>query len=116
VHGADARAGEHRVDRFGDHRQVDADAVALLHAVAAQHVREPADLLVQLAVGDVLVLAGLVGDPQDRGLLTALDEMAVDAVEARVELATEEPRRPRPCAKSCSQARSNGWNQLMRCA
>jgi hypothetical protein len=33
VDGADARAGEHRVGELGDHRQVDADAVAAAHAV-----------------------------------------------------------------------------------
>ncbi len=42
---ADARAGEHRIGRFGDHRHVDGDAVALLDAVLLQHVGEPADMV-----------------------------------------------------------------------
>ena len=57
MNGADARAGEHRVGRLGDHRQVDGDAVALLDAVRLQDVGEPADALVQLAIGDLLVAA-----------------------------------------------------------
>ena len=54
--GADARAGEHGVSRFRDHRQVDGDPVAALDAVRLQHIGEAADLLVQLAIGDVLRL------------------------------------------------------------
>jgi hypothetical protein len=53
VHRADARAGQHRVGRLGDHRQVDADPVALLDAAGLQHVGELADLGVQLAIGDL---------------------------------------------------------------
>jgi hypothetical protein len=45
---ADARAGQHRIGRLGDHRHVDGDAVALLDAVLLQHVGEAADMLVQL--------------------------------------------------------------------
>ena len=37
---ADARAGEHRIGRFRDHRHVDGDAVALLDAVLLQHIGE----------------------------------------------------------------------------
>jgi hypothetical protein len=52
VGGADARARQHRDRRFRDHRQIDADAVARLDAEAAQHVGEPADLAVELEVGE----------------------------------------------------------------
>jgi hypothetical protein len=55
---ADARAGQHGVGRLRDHRQVDGDAVALLDAVRLQHVGEAADLVVQFAIGDVLVSWG----------------------------------------------------------
>ena len=53
---ADARAGEHRVGRLRDHRQIDGDAIALLDVAVAQDIGEPADLVVQLLVGDVLRL------------------------------------------------------------
>ena len=41
VHGAEPRAGQHRDDRLGDHRQVDHDPVALAHPELAQHPGEP---------------------------------------------------------------------------
>ena len=84
---ADARAGEHRVGRLGDHRHVDGDAVALLDAVRLQHIGEAADILVQLAIGDVLALARVVALPQDRGLVGARRQMPVDAVVGGVERA-----------------------------
>jgi len=46
---------------------------------------------VQLAVGDVFGLRGIVALPDDRGLVAALVEMAVDAVPGRVEDAVLEP-------------------------
>ena len=57
VHRADARAGQHRHHRFGNHRQVDGDPVALGHAEVAQRVCQPADPRVQLAIADALDLA-----------------------------------------------------------
>src|SRR5579864_3925891 len=53
VNGADPRAGKHRVGGFRNHRQVDRDAVALLHIAGAQDVGELADLVMELAVGYV---------------------------------------------------------------
>ena len=52
--GADARAGEHGVGRFRNHRQVDGDAIAFLDVAVAQDIGEAADLVVQLLIGDVL--------------------------------------------------------------
>jgi hypothetical protein len=46
---------------------------------------------VQLLVGDFLVVLGIVAFPDDRGLVAALLEMAVDAVEAGIERAVLEP-------------------------
>ena len=91
MHRADARAGEHRVGRLGDHRQVDGDAVALLDAVRLQHVGELADALVQLPVGDLLVAGRVIALPDDRDLVAALGEVAVDAVGADVERAVLVP-------------------------
>ena len=53
---ADPRAGQHRIGRLGDHRQVDGDAVALLDAMRLQHIGEAADLVGKFGVGDVLGL------------------------------------------------------------
>ena len=47
---ADARAGEHREHRLGDHRHVDQHAVALAHALRLEHRGEAVHLGVQLAV------------------------------------------------------------------
>ena len=88
---ADPRAGQHRVGRFRDHRQIDGDAVALLDVPGAQDVGHLADFVVQLAVGDVLGLRGIVALPDDRGLVAALVEMPVDAVPGDVEDAVLEP-------------------------
>ena len=89
--GADPRAGQHRVGGFRNHRQIDGDAVALLDVAGAQDVGHLADFVVQLAVGDVLRLRGVVAFPDDRGLVAALLEMAVDAVPGDVEDAVLEP-------------------------
>ena len=91
MHRADAGAGEHRVGRFRDHRQVDRDAVALLDAVRLQHVGDLADALVQLPVGDLLVLGRVVAFPDDRDLISLLLQMAVDAVGGHVERAVLVP-------------------------
>jgi hypothetical protein len=91
VDGADARAGEHRVARLGDHRQVDGDAVALFDVAIAQDVGEAAHLVVQLPIGDLLVFLGIVAFPDDRHLVAALGEMPVDAVVGDVGDAVLEP-------------------------
>ena len=89
--GADARAGEHGVGRLRDHRHVDGDAVALLDVAVAQHVGEAADLVVQLLIGDVLGILRIVAFPDDRGLIAAAVQMAVDAVVGDVGRAVLEP-------------------------
>ena len=89
--GADARAGEHGVGGFGDHRQVDGDPVALLDALGLEHIGKAAHLGVELPVGDLLVLGRVVALPDDRHLVAALVEMAIDAVVGDVEGAVLEP-------------------------
>jgi hypothetical protein len=59
VDGAEARDGEHRGDRLGDHRQVDRDAVARHDTEAREHVRDALDLVGQLGVGDAALVARL---------------------------------------------------------
>ncbi len=89
--GADTRAGEHGVGRLGNHRQVDGDAVALLDALGLQHIGEAAHLGVQLPVGDLLVVLGIVAFPDDGDLIAALLQVAVDAVVGAVGGAVLEP-------------------------
>ena len=92
VDGADAGAGQHGEGGLGDHRQVDDHAVALADAEALEHVGHAADFGVKLAVGDVPGrLGGVVGLPEDGGLVAALGEVAVDAVDRGVEDAVLEP-------------------------
>jgi hypothetical protein len=69
---AEPGAGEHRVSRLRDHRHIDGDPVAAPDAAVAQHVRHPAHLRMQFAVGDVALLGGVVALPDDRHLVAAL--------------------------------------------
>src|SRR5438552_3874942 len=82
---ADAGTGEHRHRDLGDHRQIDRDAVALPNPPRLQRVGEPANRLVQLAVGDAAVLARIIALPQYRRLLGALWQVSIDAVIGGVE-------------------------------
>jgi len=88
---APMRAREDGVGRLGDHRQIDGDAVAFADVAVAQHVGEAADLVVQLLVGDLPGVLGIVAFPDDRRLVAALGEMAVDAVVGGVGGAVLEP-------------------------
>ncbi len=87
----DPRAREHGDGGFGNHRQVDGDAVALLHAQALQRIRELADAVIELAVRDVLRDLGVVAFVDERRLVAARGEMPVEAVVRDVELAVVVP-------------------------
>ena len=88
----DTGAGERGIGRLGDHRHIEGDAVALGDALCLQHVGEPADLVVELAIGDAARLfRRLVGFPDDRDGIAVLGEMAVDAIRRDVEFAIGEP-------------------------
>ena len=91
VGGADAGAGQHRDRRLRNHRQVDGDPVARLHAQREQRVGRLADAAVQVGVGDGAGVARLAlpvdGDP----VAVAGGQMAVEAVVRDVELAPHEP-------------------------
>jgi hypothetical protein len=80
VDGADAGAGQHGHRQLGNHGQVDGDPVALLDAVRLEDVGELADLGVQFAIGELLVFAGLIAFPDDRGLVAPGLEVAIEAV------------------------------------
>ncbi len=87
----DAGAGQHGVGRLGDHRQVQADPVALLYPARLEHIGQAADVFVQLTIGDGLAVGGIVTFPDDGCLVTAGGEVAIDAVVGDVELTTAEP-------------------------
>ena len=75
-----------------NHRHVDRDAIAFLHAEALQRVREFADALVQLAIAQEPRRAvRVVGLPEDRGLVGTFDEVPVQTIRGDVELAVGEP-------------------------
>jgi hypothetical protein len=89
---ADARAGQHRDHRLGDHRQVDGDPVALADAEVAQRVAQPAHAGVQFAVADALGRQrGVVALEDQRRLVAARGKVPVQAVDAGVELAVAKP-------------------------
>ncbi len=83
----------------GTHAHVDRDAVALAHAERLlQHIRERLHLRVQLAVGQPPDLARLAL-PQQRDLVpTRAERVPVDAVVREIQLAVDEPLRPRSLA------------------
>ena len=83
---ADAGACEHRVGGFGDHRQIDSDAVAFFDATGLQHIGKAADIFVQFAVGNRALLGRAIAFPDDRGLFRrAHRQMAVDTIGAGVQ-------------------------------
>ncbi len=94
VRGAETGAGEHRDRGLGDHRQVDRDGVALADAEVGEGVRRALHLGVQVGVRDVAGVALGLTDEVDRDLVAAPGlDVAVDGVDARVELAVGEPLR-----------------------
>ena len=95
VHGAEAGAGQHGDGQLGDQRQVERDAIALLHAEPAQHVRERVHVAVEIEVGERAAVAGLAF-PDDRRLVAARRaDVAIQAVGRDVEAAAAEPLRVR---------------------
>ena len=89
---ADARAGEHGHQRFGDHGHVDNHTVAVAHAMADHHPGEAGDHALQLGVGDRALAAGDGAVVDDRRLAaTAGSNVPVDRVVAGVEPTTLEP-------------------------
>ena len=89
---AQPRAREHRHHGLGDHRHVDDDAVAVVHAEIAQRAGEPRDLLAQLGVREDGDRLGHRAVMDQRGLVRAPSVgVAVERVVARVQLTAGEP-------------------------
>ena len=76
----DARAGEHRDGQLGDHRHVDGDPVALLHAEGAEGVGEPADLVEEVRVGEGALVARLALPVVGDLVAEAVGDVAVETV------------------------------------
>ena len=91
VRRADARAGEHRDDDLGDHRQEDPDDVALADALVAQRVGEALDVREQVGVGDRALLALLAVPVEGDAVAAAGLDVAVEAVLRGVERPVGEP-------------------------
>lgn len=93
--GPDARAGHRRDDGLGQDRQVQDDAVAVPDAELLQRVRQPADLVLQLRVGDGARVAGFALPVQGDLVPAPGGDVAVHAVHRHVQLAAGEPLRRR---------------------
>ena len=91
VRRADPSAGEHRDDDLGNHRQVDADDVALADAALLERVGAALDVGEQLGVRDVALLALLAVPVERDAVAEAGFDVAVQAVVGDVQLAAGEP-------------------------
>src|SRR6187200_625607 len=67
------------------------DPIAALHAERLEHVGEAADLAIQVEVGQRAAVARLTFPDERRLVLARSAGMAIDAVDARVQLAADEP-------------------------
>ena len=91
VRGADPGAGEHRDDDFRNHRQVDADHVALAHALGLQRVRQALGVREDLGVGQGALFA-LLALPVERDPVAMPGvHVPVQAVVGGIEHAVGEP-------------------------
>ena len=89
---ADARAGEHRDQRLGDHRHIEDDPVALLDARFEKHAAKSLNLVekLRISVDALLSRDGTIVD-QSRLIAPAVQHMAVETVIGRVGDAAREP-------------------------
>ena len=91
VNGTDARAGQHRDRGFGNHRQIDRDAISLLHAEASQDVRELADFNEELPVRQCALIARFPFEDDGGFVAPCRAHMPVETVGRHVELSIAEP-------------------------
>ena len=70
MHRADAGTGQHRDGRFRNRWQINDDAIALADLVSLQNIREPADFVVELLVGECALVARLTF-PENRCFVAA---------------------------------------------
>ena len=84
-------AGQHREQRFGDHRHVDDHPVALLQALRLHHCGEAVHFAVQVGIGVGQGFLGLGRDIDHGRLIGAFGEVTVDGVVAEVGFTTHKP-------------------------
>src|SRR5690606_11423586 len=89
-----ARAGEHGVGCLGDHRQIDADTISLAHSPCPQCGCQSTYAFVQLAIGDLAAVLGVVPLPDNGHPIASGGQVPVDAVDAGVKFASLTPADP----------------------
>ena len=89
--GADARTRQHRDRGLGDHRQVDVDPVAALHAELLQGVGESLHLVEQVGVRQHARVARLTLPVEGDLVATTGLDVAVETVVADIQLPADEP-------------------------
>src|SRR5438067_1027123 len=91
MHCTDACAGQHRNRSLGNIWQINDDAVALLDLVPFQHVREPADFVMQLLIGKRALVARFTLPDDCRFISARAGEMPIQTIFRNVEFATDKP-------------------------
>ena len=95
MHRADAGTGQHGNRQFRNQRQIQCDAIAAFDAETFQDVGKLAHLPVEIEVREGSPVARLAL-PDDRRLIAPeAADMPIDAVDARVQRAADEPLRVR---------------------
>ena len=90
--GAEARNGQHGEGGFGHHGHVDENAVALGHALVAQHGRQGLHLRLEFGIGELLQGSGDRAVIDERNLIGApARDMAVNRIMAGVALGAGKP-------------------------
>ena len=80
VHRADPGAGEHGDGRFGNRRQIDDDAVALVDLVSLQDIGEAANFVMKLLVSERPFLARLALPDDGRFVSSRAGQMSIQTV------------------------------------
>ncbi len=91
MNGTNARACEHRVSGFRDHRHIYCYAVALADTLGFEHIGEAAHFFIELAIGDLGILVWFVAFPDDRDIIAMCIQMPVNAIYAGIERAVFVP-------------------------
>ena len=95
MHCTQSRAGEHREYRFGNHRHVKQHAVATAYTLRSDHCGHHVDRSVQLAVGVGFFAVGFGGNINQRGLVAARRQVAIQRVMTEVGQPADKPPRKR---------------------
>ena len=95
VRRADAIAGVHGDHQLGNHAHVKADAIALLDTEFLQYVGKLVDFAPDIAIGQHALIARLAFPDDRRFVLATRLDVAIQAIIGSIELAADEPLRPR---------------------